>query len=222
MGRTAAPTRAPRTCPTRCFLTTFTTPSGKPSLRPAVMVTTRSKGAKTCFVSPAAVKRPRKPIFAPSAANRSPGPRARIGPGRGPVGQTQTAHGRLEKGGAGWGCGHRAHRGPLFVPDQRPAHPRQQPAQRPSERRSRGGLQGDLRDLPEGDAAGGFRAVRRDLPGPCQQQEASFSERRIENELGYVRGTLTDQDGGVLPIEYQLVKENESWKILGINIPTAG
>lgn len=59
-------------------------------------------------------------------------------------------------------------------------------------------------------------------PGLANNKEADFSERSYENNLGYVKGSLIAQDGGVMPIEYQLVKENDKWKILAINIPKAG
>ena len=67
-----------------------------------------------------------------------------------------------------------------------------------------------------------FKRFVNSYPGLSNNKEASFSERKFENDLGYVKGSLTDQNGGVIPIEYQLVKENDSWKILAINIPKAG
>jgi hypothetical protein len=46
----------------------------------------------------------------------------------------------------------------------------------------------------------------------------SFSSRSVENSVGKVSGTLTSSTGGVTPVEYQLVKENEAWKILYISL----
>ena len=46
----------------------------------------------------------------------------------------------------------------------------------------------------------------------------SFSERSFENDLGTVRGTLKSPDGGALPVEYKLVKEQGAWKILSISL----
>jgi hypothetical protein len=46
----------------------------------------------------------------------------------------------------------------------------------------------------------------------------SFSSRSVENGVGKVSGTLTSPTGGVTPVEYQLVKENEAWKILYISL----
>ena len=48
--------------------------------------------------------------------------------------------------------------------------------------------------------------------------EHSFSSRSVENGVGKVSGTLTSSTGGVMPVEYQLVKENETWKILYISL----
>lgn len=48
--------------------------------------------------------------------------------------------------------------------------------------------------------------------------EHTFSSRSIENSVGKVSGTLTSSTGGVIPIEYQLVKENDAWKILNIDL----
>ena len=46
----------------------------------------------------------------------------------------------------------------------------------------------------------------------------SFSSRAVENGLGTLKGTLTTTDGGVVPIEFKLVKENDQWKILGLSL----
>ncbi|MBZ0217500.1 MAG: DUF4864 domain-containing protein [Fimbriimonadaceae bacterium] len=50
----------------------------------------------------------------------------------------------------------------------------------------------------------------------------SFSSRKVENGVGYLRGKLTTDGGGVQPVSYQLVKENDIWKILSIDFnPTS-
>ncbi|MCB1479781.1 MAG: DUF4864 domain-containing protein [Rhodobiaceae bacterium] len=46
----------------------------------------------------------------------------------------------------------------------------------------------------------------------------SFGERSIENGIGTLKGKLTTTDGGVVPIEFKLVKENDQWKILGLSL----
>jgi hypothetical protein len=50
-----------------------------------------------------------------------------------------------------------------------------------------------------------------------QVAEHSFSERKVENGIGYLSGKLITSSGGVQPIIVRLVKENDKWKILGIS-----
>ncbi len=45
----------------------------------------------------------------------------------------------------------------------------------------------------------------------------TFTSRKIENGIGYLSGKLTTESGGVQPVAYRLVKENDTWKILGID-----
>ncbi len=63
-----------------------------------------------------------------------------------------------------------------------------------------------------------FAAFVAAYPSLSKNKEASFSERSWEGSQGHVKGTLTDVSGGVLPVEFRLVKENDQWKILGINL----
>ena len=51
-----------------------------------------------------------------------------------------------------------------------------------------------------------------------EYSEKSFPSRSVENNIGQVDGTLTAPDGTVVPISFQLVKENDTWVILGINL----
>jgi len=48
--------------------------------------------------------------------------------------------------------------------------------------------------------------------------DSSFSSRSVENNIGNVSGTLTAPDGTIYPIEFKLVKENDAWVILGLNL----
>jgi len=48
--------------------------------------------------------------------------------------------------------------------------------------------------------------------------DSSFSSRSVENNIGNVKGTLTASDGTIFPIEFKLVKENDAWVILGLNL----
>jgi hypothetical protein len=53
----------------------------------------------------------------------------------------------------------------------------------------------------------------------AQNKKVSFSNREIKNNIGVVEGTLTGVDGLQSPVHYQLVKENEAWKVLYIEFP---
>lgn len=50
----------------------------------------------------------------------------------------------------------------------------------------------------------------------------SFSSRSINNGIGVLEGQLTSSSGGVVPVKYQLVKENDAWKIQHIQLNPAG
>lgn len=47
--------------------------------------------------------------------------------------------------------------------------------------------------------------------------DTSFGSKEWENNLGTVTGSLTAEDGSVIPVTYRLVHENETWKILSIS-----
>ncbi len=46
----------------------------------------------------------------------------------------------------------------------------------------------------------------------------SFANRSINNGVGELAGKLTSPTGGVVPVNYRLVKENDAWKILYLNV----
>ena len=47
----------------------------------------------------------------------------------------------------------------------------------------------------------------------------SFLQRKVNaSGTGELNGTLTDDQGTVLPVQYKLVKENGTWKIFGIHL----
>ncbi|MBX3576591.1 MAG: DUF4864 domain-containing protein [Rhizobiaceae bacterium] len=50
----------------------------------------------------------------------------------------------------------------------------------------------------------------------------SFTNRSINNGIGVLEGQLTSSTGGVVPVAYQLVKENGVWKIQHIQLNPAG
>ena len=63
-----------------------------------------------------------------------------------------------------------------------------------------------------------FAAFINSNPSLTRIADHTFTERAWENNLGTVKGTLTTTDGGVVPVEYRLVKENDAWRIMGINL----
>ena len=50
----------------------------------------------------------------------------------------------------------------------------------------------------------------------------SFTNRSINNGIGVLEGQLTSSSGAVVPVTYQLVKENDAWKIQHIQLNPAG
>lgn len=59
-------------------------------------------------------------------------------------------------------------------------------------------------------------------PSLKNNESAFFNERAFENNLGTVKGTLTAKDGAKTPIEYKLIWEDGTWKILGIRVIYTG
>lgn len=67
-----------------------------------------------------------------------------------------------------------------------------------------------------------FSAFLRTNPALTEAADISIAERSWENDNGNVRGSLKTQDGGVVPVEFRLVREGGEWKILGIQLPKQG
>jgi len=51
---------------------------------------------------------------------------------------------------------------------------------------------------------------------------ASWSNRQISGGRGELNGAVTTDTGGVVPLKFMFVKENDAWKIYAIQKPTAG
>lgn len=56
----------------------------------------------------------------------------------------------------------------------------------------------------------------------AQNESASFTSRKVENNIGYVEGTLTAIDGSRSPVKYELIKEKGEWRILYIELSRSG
>ncbi len=68
-----------------------------------------------------------------------------------------------------------------------------------------------------------FKNFLNQYPSLKNNKKLSFTERRIENDnTGTLKGTLTSKEGAKTPIEYLLIKEGGSWKILGITMSPTG
>lgn len=58
-----------------------------------------------------------------------------------------------------------------------------------------------------------FRSFVQENIAVLKTTDSTFSNRKIENNVATLRGTLTGRDGGVTPVRYVLVKENNRWVI---------
>ncbi|EKD71761.1 MAG: hypothetical protein ACD_46C00103G0002 [uncultured bacterium] len=67
-----------------------------------------------------------------------------------------------------------------------------------------------------------FKSFINNYPVLKKNKDISFNERKIEGSFGYLSGTIEGQDGSKMMIEYQLVKENDEWKIQAMKLSTAG
>jgi hypothetical protein len=64
-----------------------------------------------------------------------------------------------------------------------------------------------------------FVAFVKLYPSLSRNKSYSFNERSVDAKgTGTVKGTLTDDRGAVLPVEFRLVKEDGAWRILSIRI----
>lgn len=53
-------------------------------------------------------------------------------------------------------------------------------------------------------------------------KETTWSNRQISGGRGELDGEVITESGGVVPLKLMFVKENDAWKIYGIQKPTAG
>lgn len=78
------------------------------------------------------------------------------------------------------------------------------------------------RDFQKNTSLEQFAAFVKKYPSLSQNQGHTFTTRTIENNIGTVKGTLTAKDGAVTPVEFQLVKEQGEWRILFMEVRSAG
>lgn len=53
-------------------------------------------------------------------------------------------------------------------------------------------------------------------------QDVTFTERKVENGFGSLNGIIEGSDGSKMKIEFQLVKENDTWKIQAEGLSAIG
>lgn len=58
-----------------------------------------------------------------------------------------------------------------------------------------------------------FREFLNDHPGLLTNEYAHFGKRGLVQHVGILTGTVTCANHAVIPMEYQLVKEDGAWKI---------
>lgn len=78
------------------------------------------------------------------------------------------------------------------------------------------------KDFRNSTSLADFEKFVSNYPALKNNAKASWSSREINNGQGSLKGELIAIDGGVTPIEYRLVKENDEWKILGFSLKLSG
>jgi hypothetical protein len=63
-----------------------------------------------------------------------------------------------------------------------------------------------------------YRAFVSQYPFLMRNKSHSFNEREFKDNVGKVRGKLISEDGAVVPVVFNLVKEGGQWRIIGIGI----
>ncbi len=67
-----------------------------------------------------------------------------------------------------------------------------------------------------------FKTFVEQNPSLKNNDSSSFLNRSIENNEGTLEGSLKAKDGGVTPVTYKFVKEDDEWRILSIELKQAG
>jgi TM2 domain-containing membrane protein YozV len=78
------------------------------------------------------------------------------------------------------------------------------------------------KDFQKATSLSDFKKFINQYPSLKNNESAFFIERTIENNMGFVKGTLTAKDGAKTPIEYRLIREDGVWKILNIKVSYTG
>ncbi len=78
------------------------------------------------------------------------------------------------------------------------------------------------KDFQEATSLDQFNDFVKMYPIFLNNQSARFTQRSIEHDIGILKGTLTSHEHKSAPVEYQLIKEENKWKILSIRLLQSG
>lgn len=67
-----------------------------------------------------------------------------------------------------------------------------------------------------------FESLVEKTPVLKNYEDATFTERSVENGTGHLKGSIKATDGSQMLIEYQLVKEDGKWKVQAFKLSAAG
>ncbi len=67
-----------------------------------------------------------------------------------------------------------------------------------------------------------FKKFLEKAPALTNNKSVSFPSRSFKNNQGAVTATLVSKDGKETTVEYELVKENNEWKVINIHVLPAG
>lgn len=78
------------------------------------------------------------------------------------------------------------------------------------------------KDFQKATSLESFKQFIEHYPSLKNNKSYFFNERIIENNRGVLKGTLTANDGAQTPVEFQLIQEDGTWKIIGIKVIITG
>lgn len=67
-----------------------------------------------------------------------------------------------------------------------------------------------------------FKALVNQFPVLNDFKEVTFWERKVENNTGYLSGTIESNSGAKMKLEFQLIKEDGKWKIQAMRLSEVG
>lgn len=74
------------------------------------------------------------------------------------------------------------------------------------------------KDFQEATSLEAFRNFIKEYPIFSSYTSATFEPEKIENDIGVLKGTLTEQNGTKIPVEFRLTKDDNEWKVASISM----